>query len=413
MIDSVVKLNNVEIDNLTLFYLQFNRTQSNNSLFSGMSSACYTYVSEISPPSKRGIFNSLGPISASTGILVTYVLGYLFPWWMVAYISCAFSVFTCISMHFMPESPPYLAKQDRKQESLDSLMWLRRSNAIAQAEFENYKTSPEDTGEDMSFKEKFLVPTTIKPFLILMGLFFLQESSGIYIILFYAVNFLQDANLSIDESLASITIGIMRLTISIFAAFLINRFGRKTLCIVSAAGMAASMLATGIYSKYYEMYPDEVKILPLLPLICVLLNVFFCMIGMVPVPWIMTGELFPLRVRSIMAGVVMCMAQLFIFTSVKIYPDLQANLNFSGTVLLFFIASIISIFYAKYLLPETKNKRLEEIEEYFKSKKSKNLCGVDNQAFVIKPEVIDSEKGNKNFYSIDIASTADKTEGKQ
>lgn len=315
-------------------------------------------------------------------------------------------------MHFMPESPPYLAKQDRKQESLDSLMWLRRSNAIAQAEFENYRTSPEDTGEDLSFKEKFLVPTTVKPFLILMGLFFLQESSGIYIILFYAVNFLKDANLAIDESLASITIGVMRLTISIFAAFLINRFGRKTLCIVSAAGMAVSMLVTGIYSKYYEMNPDEVKIFSLLPLICVLLNVFFCMIGMVPVPWIMTGELFPLRVRSIMAGVVMCMAQLFIFTSVKIYPDLQANLNFSGTALLFFTASIISIFYAKYLVPETKNKRLEEIEEYFKCKKTKNLCGVDNQAFVIKPEVIDSEKGNKNFYSIDIANE-DKNEGKQ
>lgn len=315
-------------------------------------------------------------------------------------------------MHFVPESPPYLAKKDKKQESLDSLMWLRRSNAIAQAEFENYSTDSMDSGEGLSFKEKFLVPTTIKPFLILMGLFFLQESSGIYIILFYAVNFLKDANLAIDESLASITIGIMRLVISIFAAFLINKFGRKTLCIVSAAGMAASMLITGIYSRYYELNPDETKIFPLLLLICVLLNVFFCMIGMVPVPWIMTGELFPLRVRSIMAGVVMCMAQLFIFTSVKIYPDLQENLNFSGTVFLFFVASVISIFYAKYLLPETKNKRLEDIEEYFKCKKSRNLSGVDNQAFVIKPEVIDCEKGNKSLYSINVEASEQKKEEK-
>lgn len=375
-----------------------------------MSSACYTYVSEISPPSKRGIFNSLGPVSASTGILVTYVLGYCFRWWVVAYISCSFSIFTIVSMYFMPESPPYLAKQDKKQDSLNSLIWLRRSNAIAQAEFENYKTGTDESNEELSFKEKYLVSTTIKPFLILIGLFFLQEASGIYIILFYAVNFLQDADLDIDENLASITIGVMRLTISIFAAFLINRFGRKTLCIVSAAGMAASMLATGVYSKYYEMYPEEEKVFALLPLICVLLNVFFCMIGMVPVPWIMTGELFPLRVRSIMAGVVMCIAQLFIFTSVKVYPDLQENLYFSGTVLLFFIASILSIFYAKFLLPETKNKRLEEIEDYFKCKKSKNLSGIDNQAFVIKPEVIDSEKGNKSFYSIDIATSS--SEGK-
>lgn len=378
-----------------------------------MSAACYTYVSEISNPEKRGIFQALGPVSASTGILTTYVLGYFLCWWKVAFISTVFSIFTLTSMHFMPESPPYLAKNDKKQESLASLMWFRRNNAIAQAELEKYEKHSEDTAAaSLTFKEKYLSQTTVKPFLILIGLFFLQESSGIYIILFYAVTFFKDANLGFDESLASITIGVMRLTMSLIGAILINKFTRKRLCIISSIGMALAMLTVGVYSRYYETNPQETRVFALLPLVCVLINVFFSMVGMVPVPWIMTGELFPIHVRSIMSGIVICMAQIFIFTSVKIYPDLKKNLGFGGTVFIFFASSIIAIFYSKFVLPETKNKSLEEIEDYFKNKKNKELCGMDNKAFVINPEVLETgglEKG-KSFYSIEISPSEKKTD---
>lgn len=371
-----------------------------------MSSACYTYVSEISSPQNRGIFQALGPIAASTGILLTYVLGYFLDWWTVAYVNIIFSMFTLISMYFMPESPPYLAKIGRKQESLANLIWFRRSNALAQIEFEKYSSNTSEKTEELSFKEEYFSLSTLKPFLILIGLFFLQESSGIYIILFYAVNFFKDANLGQDESLASITVGMMRLTMSIIAAVLINKFGRKQLCIVSSIGMALSMLVVGIYSRYYEVYPEESRVFPLLPLVFVLINVFFCMVGMVPVPWIMVGELFPLRVRSIMSGIVICMAQLFIFISVKIYPDLKECLNFSGTIFVFVTASVTAVLYAKLVLPETRNKSLQEIEEYFKSggKNNKELFGVENKGFVIKPEPLEAVGGEKNkcFYTIEI-----------
>lgn len=373
-----------------------------------MSSACYTYVSEISSPQRRGIFQALGPVSASTGILTTYVLGYFMCWWKVAYCSVIFSVFSFTSMHFMPESPAYLAKNGKKQESLASLMWFRRSNAVAQSEFENYRASNEQfILEDASFREKYLSMSTIHPFLILIGLFFLQEMSGIYTILFYAVNFFQDANLGFNESLASITIGVMRLGMSIIGALLINKFPRKKLCMTSSIGMALSMLVVGVYSRYYEIFSEETRVFPLLPLVCILFNVFFSMIGMVPVPWIMAGELFPLQVRSIMSGVVICMAQIFIFTSVKIYPDLKESLGFGGTVFVFFTTSVIAVFYSRFILPETRNKSLTEIENFFKSKKSKDLCGVDNKAFVIKPEGLDAanEEKGKGLYTIDITTS--------
>ncbi|KAH0817846.1 hypothetical protein GEV33_004945 [Tenebrio molitor] len=65
----------------------------------GMSSACYTYVSEVSTPENRGIFQTLGPICASFGILLTYTLGYFLNWATVAFLSVVFSIFT-------PETTP-------------------------------------------------------------------------------------------------------------------------------------------------------------------------------------------------------------------------------------------------------------------------------------------------------------------
>lgn len=43
-------------------------------------------------------------------------------------------------------------------------------------------------------KNLFLEPTGIKPLIILIGLFFFQQFSGIYITLFYAVTFIQVRN---------------------------------------------------------------------------------------------------------------------------------------------------------------------------------------------------------------------------
>lgn len=78
-----------------------------------MSTASYTYVAEISIPRCRGIFQALGPISASFGILLTYTLGYFINWSIVALVSSVFSVITFIGICFIPESPVYLLRNNR------------------------------------------------------------------------------------------------------------------------------------------------------------------------------------------------------------------------------------------------------------------------------------------------------------
>lgn len=360
-----------------------------------MSIASYTYVAEISQPENRGIFQALGPVSASFGILLTYTLGSFIKWNVVALISIIFSIFTFISIQLVPESPAYLFKKNRRLDSLNSLIWFRRSNAVAQEEFNKY-LSTDSNKELEKNKNVYLSSATLKPFVILVILFFLQEVSGIYTILFYAVSFFQDSNLEINEHLSTIIVGIIRFLMAIASAILINKFRRKSLCMISSGGMAVSMFLAASYFKYYEIFTDETKILPVLPLICVLSNVFFSMMGMLPIPWILVGEMFPLRVRPIMGAIVICLAQSFIFISVKVYHNMIAYLNFSGTLFVFFVASVFALGFCKFFLPETRNKSLDEIEDHFK-RKIKPLEGLDNKVFTLS-----SEKLNEKVFRIDV-----------
>lgn len=85
-----------------------------------------------------------------------------------------------------------------------------------------------------------------KPFIILFFFFALQQLSGIYVILFYAVTVLEDIGVSIDEYLGSVGIGAVRLLASILGAALARSFGRKTLACASGLGMALSALGVAL-----------------------------------------------------------------------------------------------------------------------------------------------------------------------
>ncbi|XP_025834259.1 facilitated trehalose transporter Tret1 [Agrilus planipennis] len=377
----------------------------------GMSTASYAYVAEISLPEHRGPLQALGPISASFGIFVTYTLGYLLNWHLVAFISVSFCIITFISIIFIPESPAYLCRKGQREQSLSALTWLRRNSAMAEEECSKMAPSScaEEPEKKVSFKELYLSSATLKPFFILVFLFLCQEVSGIYTILYYAVNFFQDSNLEMNEYIASIVVGAIRFIMSMVAAVLVNKYFRRTLCMWSSAGMGITMLLAASYFKYYEINSDETRQFALIPLICVLFNVFFSMLGMLPIPWMLVGEMFPVEVRSIMCGLVICIAQIFIFISVQVYNTMNYYLNFSGTLFVFFVASFASLFFCKFILPETKGKTLEEIQSYFLNKKPE-LHGVDNNAYVVavgdfeEPKNETSNGDDENVQTIKMSS---------
>lgn len=353
-----------------------------------MATASYVYVAEISQAKHRGTLSASGPIHVSFGVLTVYILGFIAPWQRVAALCTLCALLSFIFMCAVPESPPWLASRGRDTEALSALVWLRRNPAAAEAELSelmetiskennNSHTSPMSRNRRNMLAVKnvltpFFRPTAWKPFIILLLFFAFQEGSGIYIILYYAVNLFQEVGTGLNEYVASIVVGGVRLVMSVVAAILMNSFGRKTLAVVSGLGMAVSMVAGGSYEYFYSNLPPTNRPLAWVPLICVLGHVCVSMMGFLQLPWMMNGELFPLAIRGVMGGIVASLAHLFIFASVKTYPDLMHALGTDGTLWFFGAAALMGAVYCYIFLPETKGKTLREIELEFSPKEGRD-----------------------------------------
>lgn len=89
-------------------------------------------------------------------------------------------------------------------------------------------------------------------------------------------------------------------------------------------------------------------------------------IGFMNIPWTMTAELFPLEIRGAASSILLAIANLIMFSAIKVYPFLIDYLGGSyGVQWMFGAVSIFGALFVFVFLPETYNKELREIEEYF------------------------------------------------
>ena len=79
----------------------------------------------------------------------------------------------------------------------------------------------------------------------------------------------------------------------------------------------------------------------LIPLTCVASHVGFSMIGYLTLPWVMTSELYPLRLRGVFGGLTTSIAQLLTFAAVKTYPDMSSVFGLEVTMWTFSVAGLL------------------------------------------------------------------------
>lgn len=343
------------------------------------SSPAIVYVTEVARPELRGSMISFGPTLASFGMVLLYLKGAYMHWRLVAWLSIIYAVVPIVLVQlFVPESPVWLVSKGRIEDARKSLEWLYKSDekqgtvSVAEAHFtmimkENeIKLSEQRRSKRGNIVNKlrgFLKPTGWKPMLILFLFFSFQQFSGIYITLFYAVTWFQDVGAGVDAYLSSILVGATRFFCSMVNTWLLRRYKRRPLCIISSLGMAACMSISGYFTLRIHQGDRSGYWVPVL---CLLLYVCTSMVGMLTIPWTMTAELFPTEIRGIAHSISYSMANLLMFSALQSYRFLQDFLGGSYAGQWFFaVVSLMAMVFVWLLLPETHGKKLSEIEEYF------------------------------------------------
>lgn len=131
--------------------------------------------------------------------------------------------------------------------------------------------------------------------------------------------------------------------------------------------MAVSMIMLSMYSSYGDLLPYKDYLTILFLLSFIITSTF----GFLTIPFTMLPELFPIHVRGITAGVTVSFAYLSSFIAIKMYPTMVAVLGSGAVFMMYGVISIAGTLFAYFILPETKGKTLQEIENLFKSRSEK------------------------------------------
>jgi len=336
------------------------------------------YISELSPAHKRGRLVALYQFAITIGILCSYFSNsYLLKlshsesfahttgnvyqimvsevWRIMLGTSAIPAILFLLLLQIVPESPRWLTIQNRETEALTILQKIVNDEE-AQKEIHDIKSNlaRESGGLSIVFKGSFRLPMLIG-----ISLAFLTQISGINAIIYYGPGILEKAGLPIADALGSqVIIGLVNVLFTLIAIWKIDQLGRRPLLIAGVIGILSSLIIIGglFYFNINNTYL-------LLTFILFFIACFAFSYG--PVIWVLLSEIFPAKIR----GQAMALAtfSLWIGTALvgQLTPLLLEKLSPAGTFWLFALVTAPALYLSIKIIPETKGKSLEEIENYW------------------------------------------------
>jgi sugar porter (SP) family MFS transporter len=325
------------------------------------------YIAEAAPLAIRGALVSTYQLAITFGILVSYLSGLVITgdgdWRAMFALGAVPGILFLIGLIFLPESPRWLVLRGWTDKARSSLQHLRGAGSPVEPELDEIvRTAQAEAGQKHSYAA--LLAPTIRPALIVgMGLFFLQQLSGINAVIYYAPEIFHHAGFDSGKTqvLATIGVGTVNFVTTILAMYLIDRMGRRPLLVLGFVGTAVTMLLIAFAVLNPALVPDWVVIVALL------LYIASFAISIGPLPHVMMSEVFPLNVR----GPGMSMASIsnwgFNFLVVFAFPLMLAGVGLAFTFTIFAIICIGGILFTLARVPETTGISLEAIEAHLKS----------------------------------------------
>ncbi|RZC83687.1 hypothetical protein C5167_046474 [Papaver somniferum] len=334
------------------------------------------YIAEISPTIARGSLTSFPEIFINLGILLGYVSNYAFSgfsvhtgWRIMLGVGILPSVFIGFALFVIPESPRWLVLQNRVDEARAVLLKTNDNEAeveeriaeiLAAAGFGNA-----DKTEEKAVWRELLDPSpSLRRMLITgFGIQCFQQITGIDATVYYSPTIFKDAGITDKTKLlaATVSVGFTKTIFILVAIILIDRVGRKPLLYVSTIGMTACLLALAF--TLTVMGNGQVGIALAILLVCG--NVAFFSVGIGPVCWVLTSEIFPLRVRAQAAALGAVGNRLCSGLIAMSFLSVSRAITVGGTFFIFSLISAVSVAFVYKHVPETKGKSLEQIELLF------------------------------------------------
>lgn len=219
------------------------------------------------------------------------------------------------------------------------------------------------------WKELFVHPTpTVRHILLAgVGIHFFQQCSGIDAVVLYSPEIFEKAGITSksDKLLATVAVGFSKTIFILVATFLLDRVGRRPLLLSSVGGMIASLATLATCLTIIDHSEKKVIWAIALAITSVLSFVASFSIGLGPIAWVYSSEIFPLRLRAQGTSMGTAMNRLMSGTISMTFLSLYQSITIGGAFFLFMGVAIVSWVFFYTLLPETQGRTLEEMQVLF------------------------------------------------
>lgn len=273
----------------------------------------------------------------------------------------------------LPETPRFLVKKGRHEAAGLSLSRLRRLDITHPALVDELQEIVANHQYEMSlgpssYKNLFVgSPHLGRRTFTGCGLQMLQQLTGINFIMYYSTSFFNGAGLSSPYT-KSLIINVINVVSTVPGLIVIEHWGRRKLLMVGALGMAACQLLMASFTTATKGGLEDANQTILVAFCAV--NIFFFAASWGPVAWVVTSEIYPLKLRAKAMSISTASNWLFNFGIAYGTPfmveDGPGNANFGPKI--FFIWGafcLLAVLFVWCMVYETSKISLEQIDEMY------------------------------------------------
>ena len=329
------------------------------------------YLAELAPAERRGRMVTQGELMIVTGQLLAFTFnavigvsmgGAEHVWRYMLSIAAIPAIVLFFGIRICPESPRWLVVNNRSDEALDILKKAREEDRAVRELKEIQDRIAQDAMQKKASLKDLATPWIRHIVILAVFLAACQQCTGVNSIMYYGTQILQKAGFGTEAALvANIANGVMSVSITFFAFWLLARYGRKKILMGGQLGIICVLIGISLSSHFLEGTDS-------LPYIILSLTVSFLgfqQAAVSPATWVLMSEILPNRIRGMGMGVTIMCLWLVNFCVGFSFPILLEYVGLTYTFFGFAVINMIALTLVYLFAPETMGKSLEQIEEMF------------------------------------------------